>query len=74
MRARADPDFSKLVYCRLDAKGDQLLAEPSKGETEKITHLTKNQGYILVGENKVTIRRGERVRVHLLPGLSSPIF
>src|SRR5208283_346183 len=36
------PDFSKLVYTRLNAEGPDLVAEPSKGETEKITHMTRN--------------------------------
>jgi molybdopterin biosynthesis enzyme len=64
------PDFTKLVYAKLNAEGAELVAEPSKGESEKITHMTRNDGYILVGEDKVTLKRGERVRVHLLPGLS----
>jgi molybdopterin molybdotransferase len=63
-------DFSKVVYARVKTEGEDVLVEPSKGETEKVTHLTQNDGYIVVGEDKISLKKGERVRVHLLPGLS----
>ena len=65
------PDFTKIVYGRVSAVGDGLVVDPSKGESEKITFLTRNDCYVVVAEDKLSLRKGERVRVNLLPGLSS---
>jgi molybdenum cofactor synthesis domain-containing protein len=63
-------DFLKLVYARLRAEGTDLIAEPSWSTSEKITHFTRNDGYILVPEDKLSLKKGERVLVHVLPGIS----
>jgi len=67
---RRNRDFAKVVYVKLDASGDELVAEASSGETENVAFLTRNDGYLLLGESVVALKKGERVRVHLLPGLS----
>jgi molybdenum cofactor synthesis domain-containing protein len=64
------PNFSKVVYVKVDSRGPGLKVIASAGETEKVTFLTQNDGYILVDEATVTLKKGDPVRVHLLPGLS----
>jgi molybdopterin molybdotransferase len=64
------PDFSKVVYVKIDLSGPDVRAYASVGETEKMTFLTQNDGYILVGERTTSLMKGDPVRVHLLPGLS----
>jgi molybdopterin molybdotransferase len=62
--------FTKVVYVRTSTDGPAVTAQPSYGETEKVTFLTQNDGYVLVGEDTVVLKKGDPVRVHLLPGLS----
>jgi molybdopterin molybdotransferase len=62
--------FTKVVYVKTDTDGAVVTVHPSYGETEKVTFLTQNDGYLLVGEDTVVMKKGDPVRVHLLPGLS----
>ncbi len=64
------PDFAKVVYVKLDSSGPEVRVKASAGETEKMTFLAQNDGYILVDEKTTSLKKGDRVRVHLLPGLS----
>jgi molybdenum cofactor synthesis domain-containing protein len=61
--------FTKVVYVRLDT-ATQNVAWPVEGETESATVLTKAEGYIVVPERTIRLKRGSRVRVNLLPGFS----
>jgi molybdenum cofactor synthesis domain-containing protein len=64
------PDFTKVVYVKMDATGPELRVKASMGETEKMTFLAQNDGYMLLDEKTTRLRKGDRVRVHLLQGLS----
>ncbi len=64
-------DFTKVVYVKANTAGPEVTVEASSGETEKITFLTQSDGFVLAGEPVVRLEKGERVRLHLLPGLSS---
>lgn len=63
-------DFTKVVYVKARTEGPAVTVDASAGETEKITFLTQSDGYLLAGESVEYLKRGERVRLHLLPGLS----
>jgi molybdenum cofactor synthesis domain-containing protein len=63
-------DFTKVVYVRTSARGDAITAYASSGQTEKMTFLTQSDGYVLVDEQTVSLKRGDQVRVFQLPGLS----
>jgi hypothetical protein len=58
-------------YVKIDTTGETVIFYAYVGETEKITFLTQNDGYLLLGEETVVLKKGDPVRVHLLPGLSS---
>lgn len=64
-------DFTKVVYVRKDDNGGTLVVHASSGETEKMTFLSRNDGYLLVGGETTSLRKGDPVRMYLLPGLSS---
>lgn len=65
------PDFTKVVYVRMRGeRSTGLRVTASTGETEKMTFLTQNDGYILVDESTTSLAAGDPVRVYLLPGLS----
>ena len=64
-------NFSKIVYVKLVTDGSSLVADASVAETERMTLLTRSDGYVLVEESVTALRRGDPVRVHLLPGLWS---
>jgi len=63
--------FTKVVFVKKMTDCEPLAVEASMGETENVMFLTRNDGYLLLGENVVTQKKGDSVRVHLLPGLSS---
>ena len=63
-------DFTKVVYARAEFTGTEVRVLASVGETEKMTFLTQNGGYLLADENTSSLRKGDRVRFYLLPGLS----
>jgi molybdopterin molybdotransferase len=64
------PNFTKVVYVELGLGGPVITAKASIGETEKMTFLTQNDGYLLVDEKTTSLKKGDAVRVYLLPGLS----
>ncbi len=63
-------DFTKVLYVRLERKGEGLLARPIVGDTESISVLTDSNGFVVVAERIRELRRGEEVSVRLLPGFS----
>ena len=64
-------DFTKIIYVKLiNKQSGEFIAKPVIGETESMTILTRSNGYIIADEKTTHIRRGEKVKVHLLPGLS----
>ena len=65
-------DFTKVVYVSVKTEGEDVVVEPSIGETEKITFLTQSDAYLLLGEDTTALKKGGLVRAHRLPGLSSP--
>ena len=62
------PDFTKVLYVRLDAGHE--VAEPLEGETESIRVLSDATGYVVVPENVTRLEKGTAVVVRLLPGFS----
>ena len=63
-------DFTKVLYVRLERKGEGLVARPIVGDTESISVLTDSNGFVVVAERIRELRRGEEVSVRLLPGFS----
>ena len=64
-------DFTKVIFVKLtNQQNGEFIAMPMSGETESMTILTRSNGYIIADEKKTHIRSGEKVKVHLLPGLS----
>src|SRR2546425_8603192 len=63
-------DFTKVLYVRLQRKGEGLVARPIVGDTESISVLTDSNGFVVVAERIRELRRGEEVSVRLLPGFS----
>ncbi len=62
--------FTKVLYVRLERKGEGLLARPIVGDTESISVLTDSNGFVVVPERIRELRQGEEVSVMLLPGFS----
>src|SRR2546427_5183529 len=62
--------FTKVLYVRLERKGEGLLARPIVGDTESISVLTDSNGFVVVPERIRELRQGEEVSVRLLPGFS----
>ena len=62
--------FTKIVYIRLKKSGQAFQAKPIFGGTESMTVLSKANGYVIVSNKTTTIKRGEQIEVHLLPGFS----
>jgi len=62
--------FTKVLYVRLERKGEELLAHPIVGDTESISVLTDSNGFVVVPERIRELRQGEEVSVRLLPGFS----
>jgi molybdenum cofactor synthesis domain-containing protein len=69
---RRFPTFTKVVFVKTETDGDAVTVESSMGETENVMFLTRNDGYLIVGERTQALKKGDRVRVHLPPGLSPP--
>ena len=65
------PDFTKVLYAKLETTGREARVRVSTAETEKMTFLTQNDGYILADEKTAALARGDPVRFYVLPGLSS---
>jgi molybdenum cofactor synthesis domain-containing protein len=64
-------NFTKIVYVKMSAtaSGD-FHAKPITGETTDITVLTGSNGFILVPERLTMLKRGQKVKINILPGLS----
>jgi molybdopterin molybdotransferase len=64
-------NFTKIVYVKMSrtASGD-FYAKPISGETTDITVLTETNGLILVPEYVTTLKRGQKVKINVFPGLS----
>jgi len=62
--------FTKIVYVKTNTEGASVIADTSVAETERMTLLTRSDGYLVVAEDVPSLRKGEPVRVHRLPGLS----
>src|SRR3989441_2877440 len=62
--------FTKVLYVRLERKGEGLLARPIVGDTESISVLTDSNGFVVVPERIRELRQGAEVSVRLLPGFS----
>lgn len=64
-------NFTKIVYVKMSrsASGD-FYASPITGETTDITVLTGSNGFILVPERCTMLKKGQKVRINTLPGLS----
>ena len=62
--------FTKVLYVRLERKGDGLIARPIVGDTESISVLTHSNGFVVVPERVRELQAGEEVSVRLLPGFS----
>jgi molybdenum cofactor synthesis domain-containing protein len=65
------PNFTKILYVNLRARqnGD-FEAEPIIAETESLSMFVKAKGYIIVPEKTTYLSMGQKVKVHLLSGLS----
>jgi len=64
-------NFTKIVYVKMSrtASGD-FHAKPITGETTDITVLTGTNGFILVPERLTMLKKGQEVKINILPGLS----
>jgi molybdopterin molybdotransferase len=64
-------NFTKIVYVKISrsASGD-FHAKPITGETTDITVLTATNGFILVPERLTMLKRGQKVKINVFPGLS----
>ena len=66
-------DFTKIVYVfAWKTKAGIIRAFPIIGDTADLTVLTRANGYLVLPENKTAIAAGEKVQIHILPGLSYP--
>ena len=65
------PDFLKVVYVKLSFCKKSFKAEPLTGQTERMSLLSKANGYILVPEKVTKMIAGQTIPVYLLPGFSS---
>ena len=65
------PNFTKILYMNLRAQqnGD-FEAEPIVAETESLSMFVKANSYIIVPEKTTYLNRGQKIKVHLLSGLS----
>lgn len=62
-------EFKKVLYVDLFHDGC-LIAEPIIGPTESISVLLRSKGVVVVSENISQIKKGEKVKVKLVPGFS----
>jgi molybdenum cofactor synthesis domain-containing protein len=63
--------FTKIVYVKMSrAPSGEINAKPITGETTDITVLTGTNGYVLVSERLTMLKRGQQVKINMLPGLS----
>jgi molybdenum cofactor synthesis domain-containing protein len=65
-------DFAKVVYLKLGYSSNGFVAAPMVGETEKMTVITSSNAYALVSENVASLKRGDGIEAHFLPGFPFP--
>jgi molybdenum cofactor synthesis domain-containing protein len=64
-------NFTKIVYVKmLRSASGEFHAKPITGETTDITVLTGMNGFILVPESLTMLKRGQKVKINIFPGLS----
>jgi molybdenum cofactor synthesis domain-containing protein len=64
-------DFTKIIYVKLTlSESGEFHAKPITGETTDITVLTGSNGFILVPERSTMLKRGQKVKINIFPGLS----
>lgn len=64
-------NFTKIVYVKMSRSASgEFHAKPITGETTDITVLTGTNGFILVPESLTMIKRGQKVKINIFPGLS----
>ncbi len=63
--------FTKIAYVTAwSSKDGNVKATPITGDTAMMTVMTKANGYLLLPEMTTAINAGEKVYIHVLPGLS----
>jgi molybdopterin molybdotransferase len=64
-------NFTKIVYVKMaPSASGEFHAKPIAGETTDITVLTGSNGFIIVPERLTTLKRGQKVKINIFPGLS----
>jgi len=64
-------NFTKIVYVKMwRLESGEFHAKPITGETTDITVLTGTNGFILVPERLTMLKRGQKVKINIFPGLS----
>jgi molybdenum cofactor synthesis domain-containing protein len=64
-------NFLKILYVKIwKSKFGDIHAMPITGETSNISILTRTNGYIMVPEKVTLMKRGQQIKISLLPGLS----
>lgn len=64
-------NFTKIVYVKMSrSPSGEFHAKPITGETTDITVLTGTNGFILVPERLIMLKRGQKVKINIFPGLS----
>ena len=64
-------DFTKIIYVKITlSESGEFHAKPITGETTDITVLTGSNGFILVPERSTMLKRGQKVKINIFPGLS----
>jgi molybdenum cofactor synthesis domain-containing protein len=64
-------NFTKIVYVKMSRSASgEFYASPITGETTDITVLTGSNGFILVPERSTMLKKGQKVKINTLPGLS----
>lgn len=64
-------NFTKIVYVKISQSvSGELHAKPITGETTDITVLTKSNGFIIVPERLTRLKRRQKVKINIFPGLS----
>lgn len=64
-------NFTKIVYVKMSRSASgEFHATPITGETTDITVLTGSNGFILVPERSIMLKKGQKVEINIFPGLS----
>lgn len=64
-------NFTKIVYVKMSRSASgKLYASPITGETTDITVLTGSNGFIFVPERSTLLKKGQKVKINTVPGLS----